>query len=104
MGHTHGGHSHDSQRHGGAGGLGWELLDSIMLGCAVVVATLLAEMLFQVWRERRTAGVRYDLTPEGAAAATAPPPRTGEGKPLVDMDALRESVKRRDLGHDEPGQ
>lgn len=74
-----------------------------MLGCAVVIASLLAEQLLKLWRARREQ-VRYDLTPEGRAAAeaaaAAPAPRTGEGVPMVDLDALAEAVARGDLGDD----
>jgi len=68
--HTHGepGHEH----HGGGHGLVWELLDSIMLACFVVVCGLLAEIAYRQWRARRD-GVRYDLTPSGLAATTPAP-------------------------------
>jgi hypothetical protein len=44
-----------------------------MLGCFVVVAGLLAELLYRRWRASR-AGVRYDLTPKGLAVTE---PATG---------------------------
>lgn len=71
MSREHGGTGHTHEPHGGARGLGWDLLDSIMLGCAVVIGWLLAE---QFWRARqaRKEGVRFDLTDKGRAAADAP--------------------------------
>lgn len=63
-----------------------------MLGCAAIVACILAELLYKQWQASR---VRYDLTPEGRAATEAP------SVPLVDLDALSEAVKRGDLGTDQ---
>jgi hypothetical protein len=64
--HTHSGGAEGHETHGGSRGLGWELLDSIMLACFVVLAAILGEQLYRSWRAHR---VRYDLTPEGRAAA-----------------------------------
>lgn len=75
--HTHGaeeGHDH----HGGGRGLTWELLDSIILGCFMLVCGLLAEMAYRSWRARRS-GVRYDLTPAGHAATEPTPDQPEEG-------------------------
>lgn len=74
--HTHGdGHTHEP--HGGARGFGWELLDSIMLGCFVVIAGLLAEHAYKAWRLHRANRVRYDLTPAGRAATEPEPEQEG---------------------------
>jgi hypothetical protein len=70
-----------------------------MLGCAAIVACILAELLYKQWQASR---VRYDLTPEGRAAAEAPkPPAAGEGVPLVDLDALAEAIDSGKLGTDQ---
>jgi galactose mutarotase-like enzyme len=92
MSAEHGGHTHGPEHHGGARGLGWEVLDSIMAACFAVVLYLLAEQLWRAYKHR--AEVRYDLTPEGRAAAEA------QKGPLVDVDKLREAVERGDLGTD----
>lgn len=64
MAHTHGdGDGH--QPHGGAGGLTWQLLDSVMLACAVVIGWLLAEQAWRWWTSRP---VNYTLTPDGLSA------------------------------------
>jgi hypothetical protein len=69
--HTHGADGDREHSHGGsAPGLGWDLLDSIVAAAAIACALLLSELAVKAWRERR-AGVRYDLTPEGLAAAQA---------------------------------
>jgi len=86
MAHTHGGPD-DHQPHGGAGGLGWDLLDSIMLGCFVVTSAMLAELAVKHWRARK---VRYNLTPAGLAV-TEPVPG-----PLVDREALKAELDRLD--------
>ena len=75
MAHEHGGTTHDHERHGGARGLGWDLLDSVMLGCAVVIGWLLAEQLWRARRARRE-GVRFDLTDKGRAVVE---PTDGDG-------------------------
>jgi len=91
---SHGDDGHHS--HGGSGGLGWDLLDSIMLGCFVVVASIGAELLYRTWRASR-AGVRYDLTPAGLAATTR------YDGPLVDLDKLREAVDREKAEREQEG-
>jgi hypothetical protein len=69
--HTHGDDQGREHSHGGsAPGLGWDLLDSIVAGAAIACALLLGELAVKAWRERQ-ARVRYDLTPEGLAAAQA---------------------------------
>jgi hypothetical protein len=85
MAHTHGGDEEGHDHHGGGRGLAWELLDSIMFGCFLVVAGLLGEQLYKSWRASR---VRYDLTPAGLAATDTP---TG---PLVDREALKAELDR----------
>lgn len=117
MTHTHGDSDPGHDRHGGDHGLGWELLDSIMLGCAMLTAGLLAEMLYKRWRAAR---VRYDLTPAGLAVTNPHTCSTTttealcaacktEGspwhktRPLIDEEALRAAVARGDLGRDQPG-
>lgn len=66
--HTHGDRAAPDHSHGGSGrGLGWELLDTIVATAAIAIVCILSEILFRAWQERR-AQVRYDLTPEGAAA------------------------------------
>lgn len=62
-----------------------------MLGCFVVLCGLLAEILYRDWKARR---VRYDLTPEGRAAATGRAPAAGEGVSLIDEEALKDLLER----------
>ena len=64
MAHTHGDAGPEHSHGGSAQGIGWDLLDSIVLGCAVVIAGILTELLYKSWRDGR---VRYDLTPQGRA-------------------------------------
>lgn len=71
MAHTHGENSGGHESHGGTHGLGWSLLDSLMLFCAMFTIGLLVEMGLRQWRARRL-GVRYDLTPAGRAATDQP--------------------------------
>lgn len=71
MTHTHGDDTPEHSHGGSARGVGWELLDSIMLACFVVVAAILAELLYKAWVAHQ-AGVRYDLTQQGRAATEAP--------------------------------
>ena len=56
--------------HGGSGGLGWNLLDTVVAAATTVLAGLLAEMLWRSWRVRQQ-GVRFNLTPQGRAATDA---------------------------------
>lgn len=93
MSAEHGGHTHGPEHHGGARGLGWEVLDSIMAACFAIAMYLLGEQLWAAYKDRRDR-VRYDLTEEGRAAAEA-----SKG-PLVDLDKLKEAVERGDLGTD----
>lgn len=89
MSTAHGG-AEGHHSHGGSGGLGWNLLDSIMLAASIALACLLVELLIQARRER----VRYNLTPQGQAAASRPGdpyPASGPGKgtpPVIDTDEL----------------
>lgn len=87
--HTHGDTDPGHDSHGGSRGLGWELIDSIVLGCFVVICGLLAEIAYRHWRARRT-GVRFDLTPKGHAAAER------HSGPLVDREALAAELARLD--------
>lgn len=82
MAHTHGGPD-DHQPHGGAGGLGWDLLDSIMLGCFVVTSAMLAELAVKHWRARR---VRYNLTPAGLAVTEPAMTEPGCSHPECKLD------------------
>jgi len=94
VGHTHGDGSPEHSHGGSAPGLGWHLLDVLMLVCAVIVLGLWAEVLWKAWRAQRAEGIRYSLTPEGQAATTR---KTGEGgPPLVDLGALAADVAARD--------
>jgi hypothetical protein len=83
--HTHGGDEHGHDHHGGGRGLAWELLDSIMLGCFVIVAWLLAEQAYRWWRAR-TQGVRYDLTPAGRAVTEPVGTEPGCSHPECKLD------------------
>lgn len=97
MGHDHGDGSPEHSHGGSAPGLGWTLLDGLMLVCALIVCGLLAEVAWKAWQAKRAGRVRYSLTPEGEAATT-PTPRVGEPgqPPLVDLEALAADVARRD--------
>lgn len=93
MTHDHGGSVPAEHSHGGsARGAGWDLIDGIVLGCALGVAGILAELAWKAWREQQRA--RYDLTDLGRAATRPRPPAAGEGSSLVDVDALSELFKR----------
>ena len=78
MAHTHGETGPGRESHGGTHGLGWELLDSIMLGCFMLTAGLLAELAYKRWRASRLEGVRFDLTPAGRAVTEPAEPTPEE--------------------------
>lgn len=117
MAHTHGDGTPEHSHGGSARGLGWELIDTIVLCCAVVASAILAELLYKAWRDRQAAA-RYDLTEQGRAVTEPAPPAPAMTEPgcthprctlehphagpavlapLVDMEALKAEVERRNL-------
>jgi hypothetical protein len=65
-----------------------------MLGCGIVVAGLLAEVLIRQWRARK---VRYDLTPAGLAVTEADVARRN-AEFQAEVDKVAEEFRERDLG------
>lgn len=86
-------HSHGdgSGHHGGArDAVVWQVLDTIVFAVVMCIGWILFDLAYQTWRQRREDAVRYDLTPEGRAAADGTyvggvAPDVG---PLVDVDQL----------------